>query len=154
MKQPNLADYNLNEESRKLYEKQIAQYGEVQQIINAKKAERNKLITKINIISAIVSFGLFCLLSKTLATDSILNCILLILLFSGPVAIPCILSKLFHLEEYPLNDYEKRKHRDFEMSLPFHANKYYYVDKELEDNINRYDLAVKKYKQYLESKLS
>ncbi len=149
MKKPKLEDYSLNSKSIEVYKKQEEKYNQSWVKFCQARDSRNRIVNWFAYLPMIIFFILFLVFTYKLNNyneGSEIVCILLLIL---SIAYPILVKKIFYIDDFPLSDFEKNKEKNFIETLPFKANKYDFVDEELEKNIQKYNNAVKKYEEYL-----
>ncbi len=147
MRQPTIEEFNLTNESHKIYETQVAKYNEVWGKYCQECKKRNNVVVITCVIVATILFILFCVFTSRLNKGlggSTFGCIAL--LFSVGI-VPFVIAKLFYISDYAMSDYEKNKEKRFQESLGINTDKYHYVDKVLEENICKYKTAMENFSE-------
>lgn len=148
MEKPTLEDFDLTDKSNDIYNQQLLEYHNVQEIISQKCNKRNRIVIVLCCVPATILFILFIVFTRILNSSgegSAVGCIFLLI---ATIAYPCIVAKLFYISDFPLSNFEKNKRENFENSLGLIIDKYQYVDKKLEENLHNYDVAISAFNDY------
>lgn len=148
MEKPTLDDFDLTDKSNDIYNQQLLEYHNMQEIISQKRNKRNRIVIVLCCVPATILFILFIVFTRILNSSvegSAVGCIFLLI---ATIAYPCIVAKLFYISDFPLSNFEKNKRENFENSLGLIIDKYQYVDKKLEENLHNYDVAISAFNDY------
>lgn len=159
MKQPVLSDYDLKQNDFGIYEKQKKEYEKAYSASSKSCEETNRNI-KFGITIMLVVYSFFIILYCSLASDNISAFWVLMLLFGFPLIVilfcsgsidnnsemtlgEAIIDTLF----IPIVGFGIALYSYFEQHV--NLNKYKFIDKNLEDNIIRYNHDIKEFNEYL-----
>lgn len=159
MKQPILSDYGLKQKDFSTYEEQKEEY-EKAYLVASKSCEETNHNIKFGIIVAMVIYSFFIFLYCSIASDNISVFWILTLLFGFPLIVILFCSgsfdnnsdmtlgqAIFETLFIPIIGFGMALYSCFEQHV--NLNKYKFIDKELEDNIIRFNHDIKKYNEYL-----
>ena len=149
MTKPELIDFDLTEADLKLYQRQVESYKQCREKIRIAQDQRNKYIVWFCIAVAAICFLLGIIFIVVLENSGeVWGAIFLILAGVNPY----VIYKLFYINDYFESTPKTRKIQNFEASLGFPTDKSKYVNAKLEEKVQSFQRATKRFEEYKKQK--